>query len=94
MVTTAVPVLARVRVWLAEAPMAMLPKLRAEGVICRCDWMPVPLSGTLMGRVESEVAMATVSARVPVWVGVKVICSVQVVWEARVLLMGQSPVAV
>ena len=31
--TGAVPVLERVRVRLAEAPMAMLPKLRAEG----CD---------------------------------------------------------
>jgi hypothetical protein len=93
LLTAAVPVLVRVMVWFAEAPRAMLPKLRAEGVICRCDWMPMPVSGTLMGRVESEVAMATVPVRVPVWVGVKVICSVHVVLGARVLLMGQSPVA-
>jgi hypothetical protein len=33
----AVPVFVRVRVRLAEAPTAMLPKLRAEGVIWRCD---------------------------------------------------------
>src|SRR5271154_4701419 len=94
LVTGAVPVLVRVRAWLAETPMAMLPKLSAEGVICRCDWMPMPVSGTLMGRVESDVAMETVPVRWPVCVGVKVICSVQLVAGARVLLAGQVPVEV
>ena len=57
--------------------------------------MPMPVSGALMGRVESEVAMAMVPVRVPVCVGVKVICSVQVVAGARVLSgVGQVPVAV
>ena len=84
----------KVRVRLAEAPMAMLPKLSVEGVICRCDWMPVPVRVALMGRVESEVAMETLPLRVPVWVGVKVICSVQLVAGVRVLLVGQLPVAV
>ena len=80
---------------LAEAPMAMLPKLRAEGVMSRRDWTPMPVSGTLMGRVESEVAMARVPVRVPVWVGVKVICSVQVAAGARVLPgVGQVPATV
>src|SRR5271155_5705943 len=92
--TSAVPVLARVTVRLAEAPMARLLKLSAEGVICRWDWMPMPVSGALMGRVESEVAMETSPVRVPVWVGVKVICSVQLVAGARVLPeVGQVPVA-
>ena len=75
--------------------MAMLLKLRAEGVICRCDWMPMPVSGAMMGRVESEVETAMVPVRVPVCVGVKVICSVQVVLGARVLPeVGQVPAAV
>ena len=57
--------------------------------------MPVPVRGALMGRVESEVAKETVPVRVPVWAGVKVICSVQLVAGARVLLeVGQVPVAV
>ena len=87
--------MARVRVRLAEAPTAMLPKLRVAGVIWRWDCVPMPVSGALMGRVESEVAMARVPVRVPVWVGVKVICSVQVVVGARVLSgVGQVPVAV
>jgi hypothetical protein len=95
LVTGAVPVLMSVRVWFEEAPTAMLPKLRAEGVTCRCDWMPMPVSVALMGRVESEVAMETVPVRVPVCFGAKVICSVQLVAGARVLLgEGQVPVAV
>src|SRR5258708_39560549 len=85
LLTAAVPVLVRVRVRLAEAPMAMLPKLRAEGVICRRDWTPMPVSGTLMGRLESEGLMATVLVRVPVCVGVKGVCSVQLAVGARVL---------
>ena len=52
--TGAVPVLVRVRVRLAEAAMAMLPKLRAEGAICRWDWTPMPVSGTLMAKEERE----------------------------------------
>ena len=73
--------------------MAMLPKLRAEGVICRWDWMPMPVSGAVMGSEESEVETATEPVRVPVCVGVKVICSVQVVLGARVLPgVGQLPV--
>jgi hypothetical protein len=89
-----VPVLVSVTVRLAEALTAILPKLRAEGVTARCDWMPVPVSGALMGSVESEVAMEMVPVRVPVWVGVKVICSVQLVEGARVLFaVGQVPVA-
>jgi hypothetical protein len=91
----AVPVLVRVRVRLAEAPMAMLPKLRAEGAMTRCDWTPMPVTGTLMGNEEREVAMARVLVRVPVAVGVKVICSVQVAAGARVLPgVGQVPVTV
>ena len=91
----AVPVLVRVRVRLAEAPTAMLPKLRVVGVIWRWDWAPMPVSGTLMARVEREVAMARVPVRVPVAVGVKVICSVQLVAGARVLpAVGQVPVTV
>ena len=86
MVMVAVPVLARVRVRFAEAPMAMLPKLREAGVMVRWDCVPVPVSGALMGRVDREVAMARVPERVPVWVGGKVICSVQLVFAARVSL--------
>jgi hypothetical protein len=56
--------------------------------------MPVPVSWMLMESVVSEVAMEIVPVRVPIWVGVKVICSVQVVFGARELLVGQSPVAV
>jgi hypothetical protein len=94
-VTGAVPVLVRVMVWLAEAAMAMLPKFRAEAVTTRCDWMPMPVRVALMGREESEVEMATVPVRVPVWLGVKVICSVQLVAGARVLPgVGQVPTAV
>src|SRR5882757_4835105 len=94
LLTAAVPVLVRVRVRLAEAAMAMLPKFRAEGVICRCDWMPMPVSGTLMGRLESEVLMATVLVRVPVTGEGKVFCSGQVAGGARVLPgVGQVPVA-
>src|SRR3982074_2205583 len=65
LLTGAVPVLVRVRVRLAEAPMAMLPKLRAEGAMTRCDWTPMPVSGTLMDRLEREVSMARGLARVP-----------------------------
>src|ERR1700679_599139 len=94
LVTEAVPVFERVRVRLAEAPMAMLPKLRAEGVIWRRDWMPMPVSGAVMGSEVSEVETATEPVRVPVWVGVKVNCSVQVVEGARVLPgVGQLPAA-
>src|SRR5712675_2687885 len=95
LLTEALPVLVRVRVRLAEAPMAMLPKLRAEGVIWRCDWTPMPVRGTLMGRLERDVEMARVLVRVPVTVGVKVICSVQLAAGARVLPgVGQVPAAV
>jgi hypothetical protein len=89
----AVPVLARVRVRLAEAPTAMLPKLRLPGVIWRCDWMPMPVRGTASGRVERAVAMLTAPGRVPGWVGLKVTWRVQLVLGARVLpRVGQSPV--
>ena len=75
--------------------MAMLPKLRAEGVIWRWDWTPMPVRGTLMAKAEREVLMARVLVRVPVTVGVKVTCSVQVAAGARVLPgVGQVPVAV
>src|ERR1700731_154645 len=95
LLTGPLPVLVRVRVRLAEAPIAMLPKLRAEGVICRRDWMPMPVSGTLMGRLESGVEMARVPVRVPVCGGVKVISSIQLAAGARVLPgVGQVPVAV
>src|SRR5213076_2233879 len=91
LLTVAVPELVRVR--LAEAPMAMLPKLRAEGVIWRRDWTPMPVSGTLMAKAEREVLTARVLVRVPVAVGEKVICSVQVAAGARVLPgLGQVPV--
>jgi hypothetical protein len=57
--------------------------------------MPMPVRGTLMGRVESDVEIETELVRVPVCVGVKVICSVQLVAGARVLPgVGQVPMAV
>jgi hypothetical protein len=94
-VTEAVPVLVRVRVLLAGAPMAMLPKLRLLGVIWRWDWMPMPVRGAAMGRVDSEVARLRVPVRVPDWVGMKVTWRVQLVAGARVLPgLGQSPVTV
>ncbi len=73
----------------------MLPKLSVVGVTVRWDCVPMPVSGALMGSVESEVEIARVPVRVPVCVGVKVICSVQEVSAARVLFgVGQVPVAV
>src|ERR1700716_359256 len=88
-------VLVGVGVRLAEAPMAMLPKPRAEGAMTRCDWTPMPVSGTLMDRLEREVSMARVLVRVPMAVGVKVICSMQLAAGARVLPgVGQVPAAV
>src|SRR3979490_2888149 len=95
LLTGAVPVLVSVRVRLAEAPMAMLPKLRAEGAMTRCDGTPRPVRGALMERLEREVSMARVLVRVPMAVGVKVICSMQLAAGARVLPgVGQVPAAV
>src|ERR1700677_2994817 len=92
-VRAAGPVLVTVTVWLAEAPRAMLPKLRLLGVICRCDWMPMPVRGAAMGRVDSDVAMLTLPVRVPDWVGLKATWRVQLVVGARALPgVGQSPV--
>ncbi len=57
--------------------------------------MPMPVRGALMGSAESEVAIEMVPVRVPVCVGVKVICSVQVVAGASGSPgVGQVPVAV
>ena len=90
----AVPVLVRVRVWAAEAPTAMSPKLSVEGTACRCDWMPVPVRGMLIGRVLREVATLARPVRAPVCVGAKVICAVQLVAGASGLpAVGQSLVA-
>jgi hypothetical protein len=95
LVMGAVPVLVRMRVWAAEAPSAMLPKLRLEGVVWRWDWMPVPVTGYSMGRVEAEERMESSPPMVAAVVGAKVTCSVQLVEAARVLpSVGQSPVAV
>ena len=55
------PVLVRVRGRWAEAPTVMLPKLRAAGESRSCDWMPVPVRGTVRGWAEAE----EVSDRVP-----------------------------
>ncbi len=90
----AVPVLVRVRVWAADAPTAMSPKLKVEGTACRCDWMPMPVRGMLIGRVLREVATLAMPVRVPVCVGTKVICAVQLVAGASGLpAVGQSLVA-
>jgi hypothetical protein len=95
LVTAALPVFERVRVRLAEAPMAMLPKLRAEGARRRCDWTPMPVRGAVMGRVESEVEMPTVPVRVPGAEGVKVTWMVQLVARGSALpVVGQVPAVV
>ncbi len=64
-----VPVFARVRERLADAPMVSGPKLRADGEICRCDCAPEPVRATVRGNVEADVAMLSVPERVPDWVG-------------------------
>jgi hypothetical protein len=95
LVTAALPVFESVRVRLAEAPTAMLPKLRAEGARRRCDWTPMPVRGAVMGRVESEVEMPTVPVRAPGAEGVKVTSRVQEVAGGSVLpAVGQVPAAV
>ncbi len=87
-----VPVLARVRVRLAGAARAMAPKLRLAGVICRCDCAPVPVSATVSGRVDAEVVTLAVPVRVPMMVGAKMICAVQLVAGARAPpASGQEP---
>ena len=84
----------RVRVRLAEEPTAMLPKFRRAGAIWRWDWAPMPVRGTMSGRVVREVVRERVPVRVPGWVGVKVIWTVQLALGARVLpAVGQLPVA-
>ena len=88
--------LERVRVWLAEAATAMLPKDRADGVTWRLDWMPMPVRDTVRGRVvEAEVARPRIPGRGPVAVGVKVTWRVQLVAGARDAPgVGQSPAGV
>ncbi len=56
--------------------------------------MPVPVRGMLIGRVLREVATLARPVRVPVCVGAKVICAVQLVAGASGLpAVGQSLVA-
>src|SRR5712691_4246433 len=91
LLTGAVPVLVRVRVRLAAAPMAMLPKLRAEGAMTRWDWTPMPVRGTLMGWLEREVAMARVLVRV--WsLGVRMLLRVAGVVAVLVICTGRVEV--
>ena len=78
------PVLVRVSERMAGAPSAIEPKLRLLGEICRCDCAPMPVRGTINGRVEAEVATLSVPVRVPDWVGMKTTCTVQLVPGASV----------
>ena len=64
--------LLRVRVRLAEAARARLPKLRLDGEARRCDCAQTPVSETARGKVEMELDTLRVPPRVPGWVGVKV----------------------
>src|SRR5580698_7837610 len=90
-----VPVLARVKVRLVELPRGVSPKARLVGVICRWDWLPMPVSAAVRGRVEREVERLRVPGRVPVWVGVKVTLRAQVAEGARTPPgVGQVPVVV
>ena len=59
------------------------------------DWMPMPVSAAVCGRVEADVLRATEPVRVPVAMGVKAIWRVQVEAGARVPPEdGQVPAAV
>lgn len=87
--------MARVKVRLVELPMAVLAKVRLVGVICRWDWLPMPESAAVRGKVEREVERLRAPVRVPVWVGAKVTLRAQVAEGARTPPgVGQVPVAV
>jgi len=93
-VIAALPLLKRVRDRLAGALTAIDPKLRLVGVICMCDCSPTPVSATASGRVDAELAMDSVPAMVPDWVGAKPTCRVQLVPAASVSPgCGQVPAA-
>ncbi len=47
----------------------MLPKLRVEGVIRNCAWVPMPVRAAVSGSVEAEVETLRVPVRVPGCVG-------------------------
>jgi len=91
----AVPVLASVSEREAGVPTAIDPKLRLAGVICRWDWMPTPVSGTVSGALTEELAMVRVPASVPDCMGVKLISRAQLVPGASVAVgVGQVPVPI
>ena len=80
----AVPVLVRVRVRGDEEPTVTVPKLRLAGLIWRCDWAPLPVSGTVVGEFGSVLVTVKTPVRVPAAVGVKAMVTGQLVPGARV----------
>ena len=74
--------------------MAIDPKLRPAGEICRCDCEPTPVSAAVNGKAVAEVATERVPVRVPDCVGAKVTCKTQFAPAASVLPGGgQEPLA-
>ena len=92
MLIGAVPVFSSVSDRLDDELTESGPKARFVGVICRCDWMPVPVNEAVMGVVEAELAIESVPVIVPEIVGVKVIWREQLELKANVSpAVGQLP---
>jgi hypothetical protein len=80
----AVPVLARVRDRVADAPTATDPKLRLPGDIPSDDCTPTPLNGTMRGSPVAEPAIESAPLNAPVSNGRKLTCTVQLAPAASV----------
>ncbi len=79
---------------LVDAPATTLPKFKLAGAICRWEIAPEPLKEAVRGTLETELAMLRVPGRTPVAVGVKLICTVQLAFDASDSpLAGQFPPA-